>query len=244
MLQITETVSIVIKPSTVLKLLLSIILLLLSVHVIGLIFRLYFGHDYLSSIVNLFDFNSERNIPTLYSSLALIIVSTLLLLIASVHKKLNNPYILWIILSAIFLFLSIDEMSSIHEKVGTYTNLLLGTTIDTTSGFFHYAWVIPYAIFLLVFVIMYFKLLLSLPKNIMILFLISGTIFVLGAVGFEILGGWQADLNGKKGLLYSLFYTCEELLEMLGIAIFIYTLLKYITIEFKSFELSIVNNKL
>ena len=71
----------------------------------------------------------------------------------------------------------------------------------------------------------------------MVLFLISGTTFFLGAVGFEMLGGQEHELHGNNGLYYSLLYTCEEFFEMLGIAIFIYTLLEYIKIEFKYFKI-------
>ena len=73
----------------------------------------------------------------------------------------------------------------------------------------------------------------------MIMFLISGSIFVLGAIGFELLGGRQADLYGTNNVLYSIITTSEELLEMLGIAIFIYTLLTYIVNQFEALVLTV-----
>jgi hypothetical protein len=76
------------------------------------------------------------------------------------QRKTKNPYILWIILSIIFLFLSVDNISSIHERLATPTRYLLGT-----SGFLYYAWVIPYSMALCVFVPLYSKFLLSLPKK-------------------------------------------------------------------------------
>jgi len=103
----------------------------------------------------------------------------------------------------------------------------------------YYAWVIPYGIALMVFIITYIKFLMSLPKQIIILFVVSGAIFVAGAIGFELLGGRQHDLYGTNNLTYRFFYTCEEFLEMLGIVIFIYTLLLYIAGQFKFLTITI-----
>jgi hypothetical protein len=77
----------------------------------------------------------------------------------------------------------------------------------------------------------------------MILFLVSGSIFVSGAIGFELLGGRQAELYGKDNVLYCFFYTCEELLEMLGVAVFIYTLLRYMVEQFKFMAITVANKK-
>jgi hypothetical protein len=38
-------------------------------------------------------------------------------------------------------------------------------------------------------------------------------------------------------LIYAIYYTCEELLEMIGIAIFLYALLEYIMIIVNKFTL-------
>lgn len=212
-----------------------IILILLSANVTGIVFRFYLGHNTVTQwFYPLFDFNTEKNIPTLYSSLTLICSCILLLCIASIHKRLGSPYFYWLGLTIVFLFLSIDEIASIHEMlIAPVTKLL------HVSGFFFYAWVIPYGSALILFVIFYLKFLLSLPRKIMYLFLVSGTTFITGAIGFELLGGRQHNLYGDNNIRYSLFYTCEESFEMLGIAIFIYTLLLYISSQFKPFTLSI-----
>jgi len=74
--------------------------------------------------------------------LNLLIASILLSFIASAHKKTNSPYVLWAILAAIFLFFSIDEISSIHESLTAPVR-----EIFNTSGLLFFAWVIPYGIF-------------------------------------------------------------------------------------------------
>ncbi len=211
------------NPELFFKRNLCLIGLLLIANILGVISTHYFGHDHIFGLVGLFNFDSEYNIPTSYSSVALLFSSFLLSHIAFKCKILGMPYILWFVLSSIFLFLSIDEVLSIHERLAVPVRDTLGT-----SGLLYFAWVIPYGVALLAFVMLYTKFLFNLPRKTMVLFLISGTLFVSGAIGFELLGGLEADLNGNDTLFYSIITTCEELLEMLGIALFIYTLLTYL----------------
>ena len=226
--------SINLNPRQILKMNLYLILFLLLAHITGIISKYYFAHDHVYGLVSLFDFDFEKNIPTLYSSLALIVASVLLSLIANANKKIGASYIPWYGLSLIFLFLSIDEIASIHERLITPVRDYFGA-----AGLLYFSWVIPYALALVVFIFAYSKFLLQLPRNIMFLFLVSGTTFVLGAIGFELIGGRYYELYGSNSIIYSLITTCEELLEMLGIAIFIYTLLTYIVSEFKFLKINI-----
>jgi len=89
------------------------------------------------------------------------------------------------------------------------------------------------------FIISYLRFMLRLPERIMILFLVSGAIFIAGALGIEIIGGRHVELYGRYTLTYSFIYTCEEFLEMLGIVTFVYTLLLYISGQFKSLTIAI-----
>ena len=226
--------SISLSPKEIFKINLALIFLLMSAHILGIVSKLYFGHDYVYGLIGLFDFGAEKNIPTFYSSIALLVASILLLLISTANKKVKSSYIQWAGLSLIFLFLSVDEISSIHERLTSPTRDVLNT-----SGLLYFAWVIPYGTALGVFIIVYSKFLLKLPKNIMILFLISGSIFVTGAIGFEMLGGRHAELYGTNSIIYAFYYSAEEALEMIGIAIFIYSLLTYITDEFEFLKITI-----
>ena len=221
-------------PKFILKALLFIFSLLLLANIIGLVFKLNFGNESIYGLIRLFDFDRENNIPTFYSSLILLAASILLSFIASAHKKTNSPYIYWAILSAIFLFLSIDEISSIHEKFTAPVRELLNT-----SGSLFLAWVVPYGIFSMLIALSYIRFLMNLPKDIMILFVCSGAIYITGAIGFEILGAPYYESHGNQSLIYSFFYTCEESFEMIGIAIFIYAILRYITSQFKFLKITV-----
>ena len=230
-----------IYPKKVLMGLLFIISVLLILNIMGIVSSLYFGHSSVYGLVPMFNFDKEKNIPTLYSSLALMFSGGLLWIIAMTHRKNGSEYLSWLGLAAVFFFLSIDESMSIHERFGCSARVTLDI-LDTSWSIFN-AWVIKYGIALVVFVIVYARFLRRLPKNIMILFIISGAIFVSGAIGLELLGGRQHELHGTGNLLYAVYYTLEEFLEMLGIAIFIYTLLTYIVQQFKLLAITVCEPK-
>lgn len=225
-------------PYKVFKILISIISILLVANIAGLVSKFYFGHGRLHGLIPLFDFNRESNIPTMYSSIALIIAGVLLMVIAMAHRKKNDAHIHWAVLSLIFFFLSVDEFASIHEMLIDPVRGALGT-----SGVLYFSWVVPYAIILLLLAGSYINFLIRLPRKIMYLFLVSGTLYVGGAMGVELFEGAYAELHGFETLTFALFYTVEELLEMVGIAVFIYSLLLYITSQFQFLTISIVAKK-
>ncbi len=223
-----------IQPGDVFKKLTLAITVLLFMNTLGLISKFQFDHDNVYGLITLFDFNQEKNIPTLFSSFLLIITSAVLASITSTQKKLQSPYIAWGGLSLIFMFLSIDEFVSLHEMLVTPVRTLLNT-----SGALRYAWVIPYGAMLIVFVISYLKFLYALPRKIGTLFILSGGVYVTGALGFELIGSWYHDNYGTDNLMYSMIYTTEELLEMLGITLFITTLLLHIGLTYKDAVITI-----
>jgi len=221
-------------PKTIFKANLYLILFLIVTNIVGVILTYYFDYENIQRFIRVFDLNTEKNIPTLYSSTALMVSSLLLMSIAFSRKHIKSTYIMWLVLGVIFAFLSIDEIFSIHERLGT----LLRDELET-SGVLFFAWIIPYSIGLLAFVMAYSKFLLELPKDTMVLFIVSGATFVSGAIGFEMLGGRQAELHGITNIRYAIYYTCEESLEMAAIALFIYTLFTYIVNQFESIGITV-----
>lgn len=227
-------------PKNVFTKLLYCIGLLLLAYIMVIISILYFEHPYCYGLVPMFDFDSEMNVPTFYSSLTLVFSSVLLAIIAYSHKKAKSTYWAWAGLALIFLFLSMDEFGSIHERFEAPVSRMLKTSgLLTMSKIFFYAWVIPYGIVLLAFAGVYAKFILNLPRKTMVLFIVSGAIFVTGAMGLEIIAGMQDDLHGQVNLTYMILCIFEEVFEMLGIALFIYALLSYIRDQFKSLTISV-----
>jgi len=217
--------NILIRPKKILGILIIIIFFLEIANIINLTF--YFNNINIKWFYNLFDLNTEGNIASFYSSITIFISATLLGFIAFFRKKNNLSYVLWFFLSIVFLFLSIDEASQLHERVG----VLFEDNLNLT-GYLSWAWVVPYGILVIIFsVVYYFKFLPQLPKKIYWLFIISGSIYVTGALGFEMLAAKNYNSPLFSEILNAIYYSIEEFLEMLGIALFIYSLLLYIKEE-------------
>ena len=190
--------------------LLGIVAVLFCGNAMSVITRLYLGHDYVHGLVPLFDFNAESNIPTLYSSAALIFAGVLLagLGVKARHDRFARTS--WFILAAVFAFLAIDETALLHERLAPS---------EATSG------IVPYLIVLSLLVLGLAKFLLALPRRILGLFLASGSVFLLGAVVFEVLGG----VYHPESLAFALYSTVEETFEMLGIVLFVFSLLTHMS---------------
>ncbi|MFQ4145273.1 hypothetical protein [Chlorogloeopsis sp. ULAP02] len=234
-----QKVLLCLSPQNTLRLLFLLIIFLCTINLAGQ-FSLYFLPDYplRDLLVYLFNVDQERNFPSLYSGIALLFCSILLFLITSAKKIAGEAHIShWRALTIIFVCLSIDELMSFHELLIAPTQKLFNT-----SGFLYFAWVIPGAIFVLMFLLAFLKFITALPKKIKRLFLIAGTIYISGTIGIEMLGGYQANLYGQDNIIYAVITTIEEFLEMLGIVIFIYALMSYISTHIKGISLNIIIN--
>jgi hypothetical protein len=225
---------IVLNPKRVTLFFAIIVLVLALAHIGAQLSKLYLGHDYIFGLVPGFDLNLERNIPTLYSALALSVCAVFLLIIALGGR--GKPYFFhWLGLSFIFIYLSVDEYFSIHEKL----NQPLRSALDT-SGFLLYAWVIPFSILLVILLLIYLRFLIDLPRKTKLLFLLAAFIYVVGALVFELFAGWAYTLfSTKDSIAYLGLSTVEELMEMVGIVIFIYALLDYIDTQMAGLRIRI-----
>lgn len=229
--------TITLNPRSIIRSLLIFVSILLFFHICVNIVRFSFyidnglwsNNDYVKVLINLFDFNTEKNIPTFYTALVLLLSSILLFLITLYNKKYGLKYYPWILLSMVFLFLSLDEMLELHEHFVHLTQRLLHL-----SGFGTAYWTIPYLIATIILFLSLIKFLNELPKRTLKLFVLAGIIFISGSVGMEIIGGRVEEIIGTKNITYLFCYTVEELLECIGIIIFIYALTSY-----KSFTIKI-----
>jgi hypothetical protein len=171
-----------ISPKKIAVLLTIIFLVLLFFDVALNVARYYFGFH--SIVVSAFNFGSERNFPTYYSAMGLLVCAALLMVVAVAFKNNKQKYAShWFVLSFIFVYLSLDEMLEIHEQVMEATRTLLHT-----GGFLRFAWVIPFGVLVIIFVLAYLGFLMNLPKKIRVLFIVSGAIYVTGTMGIESLG--------------------------------------------------------
>ncbi|WP_165313777.1 hypothetical protein [Vibrio ziniensis] len=226
------------NPQSILTTFLFVIGLLVIANLFGIYARFNLDFPHIQSVIRLVDVDTEMNVPTLYSSFAMFVASALLALVGYMHRLRKESSFPWFGLAFIFTFLSIDESSEFHE-------MLVGPVRDTlhTSGVFYFAWVIPYGLLAIVLGIAYFRFLLNLPRNILGLYVLSGCVFLAGALGLELIGGVIAQQSGTDSFIYAMSYTCEETLEMVGIALLIYTTARYIVQVFPGTQIEFVKSK-
>lgn len=221
-----KVIEVNLSPRRTFRFLLLVVLGLILASLVGQFtnyFQVAYPLDY--QFTRLFDVDGEQNIPSLYSASALLLCSILLATITYAKKVAGDSYVrYWQTLSIIFFFLSLDEALSLHEVLTEPLQSALNT-----SGFLYFAWVIPGFIFVLICLLAFWRFLAALPAKTRRLFLIAGSIFVGGAIGTELVGGYQTNLYGRENITYVLLATIEELFEMLGIVVFIYALLSYLS---------------
>lgn len=196
---------------------------LVLVYVVLQSVRFWLGDHFLMGLLAAFSLGAENNLPTCFSTLALFLCSALLAAIATGEARRSGyrPFY-WYALSGMFLFLSMDEMMSIHERLTDPLNSLI-----SESEVFHYAWVLPYGVLVVIVASVFVRFLLYLPRRTALFFIISGALYVAGALGFEKLSGYHSSGFGNLNITYVALQTIEEVLEISGTILFLYALADY-----------------
>ena len=129
-----------------------------------------------------------------------------------------------------------DEAASFHER----TMQPLRQLFDL-SGLFYYAWVVPAALCLLVFGLLYMRFTLALPRRTMVIFVLAAVMYVGGAMGVEMISAAYNTSTGHASLrdaplvgidvTHDLIGVGEESLEMLGMVTFFYGLMDYMRLR-------------
>ena len=213
-------------PKSITNFLLKIILLLFVANVIcRVLIRL--GNRTAFGFIPIFNFDMEFNIPSWYSVLSILFCAFLLKYIAIVEKRKDEKQsvIHWKVLSYIFIYLGFDELMSLHEHMGSIARNLTGTVGNLNNSRY---WIIPYSFLLILFSLFFYRFFLRLPNKTKISFFIAGFVFVFGAVGVELFGGQFIVAHPNANFLYAVISTLEELLEMIGIVLFIRALVSHI----------------
>lgn len=211
-----HNISIAINPN-------KIFVLLLSVNTLFTL--LYVGHYLVFNYApaQVFDLDAETNIPTWYSSAQLLMISLALLSIYYAQPK-NVFYktVTLLLGSIVFLFLSIDEVAQLHEKLNSTA---FGTWIS-------------------LYIAVCFAILLILRKEIVCLCRsnhkalclgLVGAILYLIAMSSEYVGfyfyGDTYWSKAEKPLGYIVEVAFEELLEMTGHSVILYGVMQLFSNE-------------
>lgn len=162
-----------------------------------------------------FSLNTEKNIPTIYATLIMYGAAVTLGHLAKQDTP-QNPFH-WKTLSIVFFVLATDEWFSIHDVLGKAISEAVFAADNPLSGH----WTAVYIPLCLIFAISFVPFLLKLPRKTAGWMILSGVLFVTGAILFEEI---SAPLNHLPLFELAVF---EEAFEFAGILLFWHTLNRY-----------------
>lgn len=179
--------------------------------------------------IRILSVDAEQSLPTLFSVVIMFMAVALLALIAALERQAGaSDASRWAILALGFLFMTADEALSVHERLVRPMRQLLG---DEPLGVLFYAWVIPGLAIVLLVALLFVRFLRRLRSRTAVLFMVAGGLFLAGAIGLELAGGWYVERHGR-GIVQGIISTVEEALEMAGIIVFIYALLDHLAARY------------
>ncbi len=201
----------------------AVIALFIAIASANQVARWLYGVDDSAAFIRLFDVEAEKNPPALFAGLQLLLAAGILWLIQR-QETLPWRRMRWRILGIGLAWIAFDEVFWMHERLIEPMRSLLG---DGDLGAFTYAWVVPASVLVLFLAVYFAPLLLSLPNDTRNRLVLSGGLFIIGAVGMEMVGGWYWSTHGND-LMQSMIVIVEEALEFAGICLFIHTALRYL----------------
>ena len=217
--------SVTLDPRRVVAVLGGAVLVMSGLSMAGHFLRITRGRE-LRGLVWIFDVGAEQSIPTWYASVSLLICAALLWIIGAANQGSDDgAKMQWKGLATIFLLLSLDEVATVHEWTA---NLLPNVEPE---GIFYYTWLLLGIPFAALISLLYLRFLFRLPPRTRRLFVLAGAVFVGGALGMEMINAQEEFLHGSGTLRYAAMTGFEELMEMVGVLIFMYSLLVHLAAE-------------
>lgn len=182
------------------------------------------GEDMRQTYVFL-DLDTEANLPTWFTTVLLFCSSLCAALIAALRRHASAPlWPYWWAVSGIFLYLSVDEATQLHESWGN-----IHPAIAQLDGVFHYSWVVPALALVALSALIFAKFFFSLPQRTQRLLLLASAVYLLGAIGMEMLKAYMLTVwETGEGTVTGVLVIVEESLEQIGASLFLVTFLAYL----------------
>lgn len=198
------------------------IVLLLGANVAIGVFELIRGSQASGALVDFVHVNVEANLTTGFATAQLALASLLLLMTAWRVARAASPMsYYWLLLGVGFAYLAVDEAVQIHERLGPW---LVGD--PQLRGALRYAWVMPATVAVTVAGIAFVPFLVRLPARIRAGLIAAGAIYVLGAIGMEMVGAATTSYLGQGSVAASAS-VLEEVGELFGVLLLIHVVLGF-----------------
>ena len=200
---------------------------LVVLSLVGEFVRFGLHHDHVFGLLRLFNLDVEHNVPTWFQTVTLAWCCVVIGWAGRVHASRTGGWDRrWGLLAIGFALMSADEAAGIHENAQLPAGLL-----ESIPAYQAFSWVVVGVVVVLLVVRYFWRWAMSLPSPTRRYVGLAGTLYVLGAVGCEAVGGIEAITIGLDNPIYSLTYTVEESLEMAGVALMTYAMLDLIRTE-------------
>lgn len=216
-----------ITPRTILKLNFLLIFLLTIGH-------LLFGQSVYEDTLRgewgrFFSLDWEENLPTFFSVISLLFSSLLAILLSLIRELKRSDRLTWGSIGFLFLALAVDEWEGIHERLDGQVEGVIESIfrikIDNPNGSYEFMLLL----IAVILVILYSRFIFGLPKDIKNLIITAFAIILLGSIVLEFITIDIINISSNPtNLVYFSLATIEEILELTGIAIFNYALIKHI----------------
>jgi hypothetical protein len=188
--------------------------------------RFYLDLPTVFGLVRLSYVDLENNLPTWYQTMALALAAALLAWLALATSRMRQPFAgHWLALFLLFVFLSLDEAASIHEATIEPLQRITGRP----GGVWQPTWVFVGIALVTAVAVAFLRFFLHLPRSERRQVALAAALFVLGAIGTEMATAalfTTSDPTYKASVIYAVLAHIEELLEMLGVVVFIDFLLR------------------
>jgi hypothetical protein len=198
---------------------------LIAAHLLSQWSKYHWGHNVQMGFEHQLNLDDENNVSTWFSTSMLLACSMLLGVIGWVARRESMRFSgHWLALSVIFLALSIDEASSVHEMTIVVARTLVAW-LGWRSSYLSYPWVIFGMALVALFGVAYFRFFLNLSPRTRLWFAVAGLLYVGGAVGAEMVGAHIDHVVGRESMAYAVEVAVEEGFELLGVIVFLRALL-------------------
>jgi hypothetical protein len=207
------------------------------VNVFSDLYHFFSGGGYLK-FSRFFSFDSKISIPTWYSSTLMLICALLLGAIANHSRgKGDRDWVPWGFFALVFLALSLDEVAGIHVRINFMTRYVLQSQAIRYGMYL----MIAASVGLVLWVCR--KFFARLPKETRWQ-LSAGSLFYIGSVAIDRFDKriWREQDFYTVSQTPGLFTALDELLELVGLVIFIYALLTYIGKTIKELQIKIYSS--
>lgn len=180
-------------------------------------------NGFVYELSNRFDLDDEVSGPTWLSSMFFLAISLSCFALACLEQKRKK---FWTLLAGLSLFMSFDEVSTIHElTLQSIHNIFF---LDSAPAVLKNAWILALPVLCIVGIFLAWYAWRNVPKRTHVLFVVGGVILLSGAVLVDIAA---ATVSTTPFMQQGVLVAIEEGAEFTGAAIILYALINHILLR-------------